>query len=202
MRRRENTFLRLLRRQAVKTHEGVDALAAFLAEGGEPAAEAVKRCEREGDEIRGELIDELHRSFVTPFDREDIFDLSLHIDDVLDYAWRTVQEMRTLRVDGDEVLSDMVERLRQAAEGLQRAMELIERDPMDALEEALKVKQREKQIEKIYRAGVAELFTGPEEVSHVLALLRRREVYRHVSNAGDRADWAANVISSVVVKMT
>lgn len=200
-RKRENVFLRLLRLQAATTREGVDALARYLDEDA-GAGEAVKACEREGDALRSELIDELHRTFVTPFDREDIFDLSLHLDDVLDYAWRTVQEMTTLEVGPDAHLVEMVARLREAAEGLEAAMGLIEERPLGALEHARQVKSREKQVEKVYRSAVADLFSGPEDVHHVMAMLRRREVYRHVSNAADRVDSAANVISSVVVKTT
>ena len=58
------------------------------------------------------------------------------------------------------------------------------------------------QIETIYREAIAQLFSGPEDVHHIMSMLRIREVYRHISNAGDQADQAANVIGKVVVKMT
>ena len=57
------------------------------------AAKLLTKKEKEADEARRILIDELNRTFVTPFDREDIFALSRAIDDVLDYAYSTVNEM-------------------------------------------------------------------------------------------------------------
>ena len=63
----------------------------------------------------------------------------------------------------------------------------------------------ENQAEKIYREAVAALFQGAEEandVSHVIDILKMREIYRHLSNAADRGDESANIISDIVVKMT
>ena len=65
-----------------------------------------------------------------------------------------------------------------------------------------RAKHRENQVEATYRKAIAELFSGPEDIHHVVEMLRKREVYRHVSNAADQADQAANVIGSVVMKMT
>ncbi|MCB1953892.1 MAG: hypothetical protein KDF61_18020, partial [Rhodocyclaceae bacterium] len=63
-------------------------------------------------------------------------------------------------------------------------------------------KHRENQVEDVYRRAVAELFSGPEDIHHVMVMLRMREVYRHVSNAADQADQAANILGSVIMKMT
>jgi uncharacterized protein Yka (UPF0111/DUF47 family) len=49
---------------------------------------------------------------------------------------------------------------------------------------------------------VADLFSGPQDVEHVVEMLKMREVYRHLSNAADRGDEAANVIADIVVKMS
>ena len=52
------------------------------------------------------------------------------------------------------------------------------------------------------REAVADLFSGPEDVHHVMVMLKLRELYRHLSNCADRGDEAANVIHDIVVKMT
>ena len=107
---------------------------------------------------------------------------------------------------GPEVLEGLdaptMDRLRRAAEDLRFAMERLESNPLVALDHAARVKRRENQIEKAYREAIADLFTGPEDVHHIMEMLRAREVYRHVSNAADRADAAANLIGTVVMKMT
>jgi uncharacterized protein Yka (UPF0111/DUF47 family) len=144
----------------------------------------------------------LHKTFVTPFDREDIYQLSLYLDDVLDYTYTTVEELRVLQVQPDAHLAHMAMRLNEAADELVLAMERLTHNPMVALDHARRAKGRENQVERLYRQAVAELFRGPEDVHHIMVMLRLREVYRHISNAADRADHAANVIGSIIVKMT
>jgi hypothetical protein len=200
--KRENIFIHLLKQQARYLQEGVLGLMRYVSEGDEAGAATVERCEKEGDEVRRVLIDELHKTFVTPFDREDIYQLSLYLDDVLDYTYTTVEEMHVLRVQPDEHLVEMVRRLNEAADELMLAMERLTDNPMVALDHARRTKGRENQIEREYRQALAEIFAGPEDIHHLMEMLRKREVYRHISNAADQADQAANVIGEVVVKMT
>lgn len=199
---RENIFIRLLREQAEVLQRGTEALKRFAFQNDAPSAKVVEAAEKEGDEIRRVLIDELHKTFVTPFDREDIFELSLFLDDVLDYVYTTVLEMQLLDVTCDKYLKEMIIRVSEAADELLGAMQRLEKNPMIALEHSRRAKHRENQVEKLYRQALADLFHGPEDVHHVMIMLRTREVYRHISNAADQADQAANVIGKVVMKMT
>lgn len=201
-RKREDPFVELLGRQAQAVRSGLEALKRFVAEGSPEAPDLVRRAEKEGDEIRRILIDELHKTFITPFDREDIFDLSLYLDDVLDYAQSTVEEMQLLGVAPDPHLTAMVGTVSRAAEELFLAMQRLSHNPMVALDHARRAKYRENEVERIYREAVAALFSRLENMQDIKDMLRRREVYRHVSNAADRVDMAANTIGTVVVKMT
>ena len=75
-RRRPNRFIQLLLEQAEFTVQGMEALYAYLESPSKAQAEEVTRLEKEADEVRRILIDELNRTFVTPMDREDIHALS------------------------------------------------------------------------------------------------------------------------------
>ena len=97
--RKENIFIQLLKEQSRTLQLGVQGLLRYLKEQDESGARTLEQSEKEGDELRRILIDELNKTFVTPFDREDIFELSLYLDDVLDYAYSTLQEMRILHVE-------------------------------------------------------------------------------------------------------
>ena len=96
----------------------------------------------------------------------------------------------------------MVERVREAADELLLAMERLDDNPKVALDHSRRTKHRENQVERIYRESIAELFHGPEDIHNVMEMLRIREVYRHISNAADQADQAANVLGIVIMKMT
>jgi len=166
------------------------------------AVEAVRQCEEDADEVRRILLNELNRTFVTPMDREDISALSRAVDDIMDYAWTTVQEMELLHVTPTSHLQRMVSLLREAAHEVHLAMLRIKEHPGVAAEHAQRAKTLENRVETVYREALADLFNGPAGPKRVIHILKMREVYRHLSNAADRGDEAANIISDIVVKMT
>ena len=148
------------------------------------------------------MIDELNKTFITPFDREDIFSLSRTIDDVLDYAYSTVSEMEIMKVEPTKFMQQMASILRDAAYELLMAVDRLEDHPGVANDHAQRAKALENRVEETYRAALADLFSGVEDIKHVVKMLKSREVYRHLSNAADRVDEAANVIGDIIVKIT
>jgi hypothetical protein len=198
LRKKKCDFCVLLHAQADKVLEGLDALYVW-AEGADGEKRGkVKEIEQEADELRRILIEELNQTFVTPFDREDIFSLSRAIDDVMDYADRTVDEMEIYEVNPNPFIVEMIDILRKAARELKDAIRLIQKYPNIALEHATKAKAYENEMEKAYHRALANLFKGTDTVY----MLKMREIYRHLSNAADRGDEAANLIGDIVVKMT
>jgi len=194
----ENRFFELLAHQTSKSIEGLDALWNFAEEGTKENANLVRNIEREADELRRILIQELDQTFITPIDREDIYQLSRAIDDVVDYANSTVDEMEIYEVKGDEHIKEMVNILRKAARELNDAVKILKDYPKIASEHAIKAKSYENQMEKAYHLALADLFKGTDTIY----MLKMREIYRHLSNAADRGDEAANIISSIVMKHT
>lgn len=200
--KRQNLFIKLIHDQAQLTLEGLDALNAYMIDQ-DPAASATLRMkEKEADEARRILIYELNKTFITPFDREDIFALSRTIDDVIDYAYSTVSEMEILKVRPTTFMQRMASLLRDATYELLLAVDRLEEHPGVASEHAQRAKALENRVEEVYREALADLFTGAEDIKHVVKMLKSREVYRHLSNAADRGDEAANVLADIVVKIT
>jgi predicted phosphate transport protein (TIGR00153 family) len=198
---RQSNFVRLLIQQAEWTVEGMDALEKYMKKCSPKHAEQVRTAEKEADEIRRILIDELNRTFVTPIDREDIHALSRAIDDVLDYAYATIGEMEILEVEPNGYLRRMTSLLGEAANEILLAMRRLNDHPHVANDHAVRAKALENRMERVYREAVADLFHQPQDVEHIVEMLKLREIYRHLSNAADRGDEAANVISDIVVKM-
>jgi len=201
-RRRKNIFLTLANDQARATLEGMSALCSYLSDQNQEAAALLTAKEKEADEIRRILINELNKTFITPFDREDIFALSRSIDDVLDYAYSTLLEIELLKVKPTSYMQTMAGILRDAANELMLAVERLQDHPGVANDHAQRAKSLENTVEEIYREALAELFSGSEDTKHIFKILKQREIYRHLSNAADRGDEAANVIADIVVKMS
>ncbi len=199
-RKKENRFLRMLVQQAEFTGQGMEALQQFVRQPDESLAAQVSQIEKDADEVRRILIDELNRTFITPIDREDIYALSLAIDDILDYANTTVDEMTILNVNPTTFMQRMVSLLTDAAKEIHRGVLQLEEHPNVANDHAVRAKALENRVESVYREGIADLFSLPRDVDHIVEMLKMREIYRHLSNAADRGDQAANVIGDIVVK--
>lgn len=198
--KREDVFHKLIQDQASITFEGLKLLVKYLEMPAREISEELSMKEKEADEVRRILIDELNHSFVTPFDREDIFALSRSIDDVIDYADSTVSEMEVLKVNPTPFMRRIASLLKDAAYEILQAVQRLQKNPNVAAEHSQRAKTLENRVESVYREAIADLFKGPEDVHHVVEMLKLREVYRHLSNAADRGDEAANIVADIVVK--
>ncbi len=192
--RKDDVFQNLIEQQASITFEALKLLVKYLETLDPEVAEELSLKEKEADEVRRILIDELNRTFVTPFDREDIFSLSRLIDDVVDYV--------ILKVKSTPYMLRMANLLKDAAYEIWHAVQRLPKHPKVAIDHAQRAKALENRVEAVYREAVADLFSGPEDLHHVVEMLKMREVYRHLSNAADRGDEAANTIADIVVKKT
>lgn len=198
---RESRFMDYLVHQSDVTVAGVKLLHTFLCEGpeGEQRDDLIREMsalEKSGDEIRRTIVQELLETFVTPIDREDIYALSRSIDDILDYADSTVKELVVYQVEPTQAMKDMVGLLHDAVVSLRKSIEQIVDEPNTCIQEMVAAKKKENQIEDLYRKANAELF-DMTDMNHIFKV---REVYRHLSNAADRADEAADIIGAIVIK--
>jgi uncharacterized protein Yka (UPF0111/DUF47 family) len=201
---KEDKFVQLLIDQSDKTLEGLSLLEKWFRKervSEESLLDKMRAKEVEADEIRRILIDDLHNTFVTPLDREDIFNLSLHIDDKLDYGYTTVEAMHVLEIDEDEHLQKMVATMKDAAAVLALAVKRLSDNPRVAGEQARRAKKLQNEVEQIYREAIGELFQKATDFNELMEMLRRREIYRHVSNMADRANQAADVLGMIVMKV-
>ncbi len=199
--RKPNHLLVLLIEQARITEEGMDALVAFFDKPSKRRAEVVSQTESAADETRRILIDELNKTFVTPFDREDIHALSRAIDDMLDYAYTTTTEMSILAVEPNDYMREIGAALAKAACEVHLGVQRLADHPSVSMDHVVRVKQLENRVEEIYRLALADLFQQAKDVSQILQILKLRETYRHLSNAADRGVEAANILSDIVVKI-
>ena len=198
--KRQNLFIKHMHDQAAATLAGLDALVAYFNDQSPQSAALLTKMEKDADEYRRILIYQLNKTFITPFDREDLFALSRTVDDVIDYAYSTLEEVQLLKVTPTGYMKRIASLLRDSANELLMAVDRLDDYPGVANEHAQRAKALENKIEVLYREALAELFEGKEDTKHVMKVFKYREVYRHLSNAADRGDEAANVIASIVMK--
>lgn len=198
-----NKFLQLLVEQTELTVKGLALLKTYMEKRDPNVARKISEKEKEADEVRRILIEELMNTFITPFDREDIFSISREIDDVLDYANTTVDEMEILDVPTTPYMLRMASLLHDAAQELDMAMQRLQtRHYSVAADHAQRAKALENRVETVYREAIAHLFQEPKNLKQMMTIMKTREVYRHLSNAADREDAAANLIADAIMKIS
>lgn len=195
-----NLFIERLREQAYIVALGTEALVDYMQYPNKKNAIRVRELEKQADEVRRIMIDELNRSFVTPIDREDLFALSRAIDDVLDYAYSTTSEMDILAVAPTSQLCAMARLLCDSAEEIHHAMAHLEQNPSVADDHAMHIKAIENRMETLYAEALASLFNEPGDLNEVVKMFKLREIYRHMFHAVGSAEQAANIIGDIVIK--
>lgn len=190
-------FYKLLIKQSKYTLDGALALSRYFEKQDDSETDKVKCIEKKADEERKNIIQELDKTYITPFEREDIFTLSRAIDDILDYFNTTVKEMRVYEIKPTERLKSMVNVLKDATEDIYNSVCLMSEGKKEAMQYALKAKKKENKMESLYRENVAHLFKDND----IKYILKMREIYRHLNNCADKIDSSADVIEHVLVKM-
>ena len=189
-------FYLLLEEQSRFLIDSVDALAAYAETMDPERAEQVKTLEKEADKKRWELVQDLNKTFITPFDREDIYNLSKALDDILEYYKTTVNAMEIYRIDPSAELTSFVGLLQEGSGSIHEAVRCLKTDPASSMQNAMKAKKSENQVEALYRESVANLL-NEDDIKHIIKM---RELYRHLSNCADRIDQAADYICHILMK--
>ena len=158
----------------------------------------VKAIETAGDEITRELIHLLNTQYVTPFDREDIYELATALDDVVDDIEEASDLLELYGVESAtkhavEQCRILVQAVEQLAIAVQRLKGL--RGIQDAL---IELKRLEDEGDRVVHEAVASLFR--DDRIDPLIVIRWKDIYEGLERALDAAEHAANVIANIVVK--
>ena len=190
-------FYALLIQQAQVIRDAVQALCDFCQDPTQEKGDFVKVKEKEADAIRRQLVEDINRTFITPIDRDDLYRLSTSIDDLADYAWTTVKEVRIYDIQPDQHLLTMARTLLKMADGLLICTQKLEKDHAGVAAEATKVKKLENTLNVQFHQSIAELF----ESDDIKKILKYREIYNHMNHAADKGDFSADILLDIVVKL-
>ena len=158
---------------------------------------AIKAVEHEADVLTHTVITRLNKSFVTPFDREDIHELASRLDDVVDLIDGTARRAVMFRIttvrEPARLLADVIVR---AATSLEAAVIAIKK-PKVVIERGQEVKALEEEGDAIYHEAVGKLFDGGEDPIEVM---RWKELYDTLERTLDQCEDVANVLESIALK--
>lgn len=160
-------------------------------------AKAIKDVEHEADAATREVVQRLNRTFVTPFDGEDILVLAKGLDDVVDRIDSAARRTAEFRIGAvREEAERMTALLREATEELLKAVGGM-KDPRSLDEHNRRVKELEEAGDAEYHAAVARLFSG---ASDPLEVMKWKELFDLLEDALDRCDDVADTLSVISLK--
>jgi predicted phosphate transport protein (TIGR00153 family) len=195
----DSAFYDLLTDSAKRLVHGAALLAEMLGEGNdrEDIARRMRDAEHTSDETTHEIVRRVNSTFVTPFDREDIYNLASQLDDCMDFMEEAVD--LTLLYEVDQLpgeLAELVEIIQRCAELTAESMPQLK--TMKGLEEyGIEVNRLENAGDKYYRRTVAKLFSGQYEALDVLKL---KDVVDSLEHAIDAFEKVANTVEQIAVK--
>jgi predicted phosphate transport protein (TIGR00153 family) len=196
---RDNTFYELFALSAQNLVVGADLLAKLLSDGADlkTLAKDMKETEHQGDEATHAIVKRVNSTFVTPFDREDIYRLAGGLDDVMDFMDEAVEAVVLYELtDLPKGLADQVEVLQRAAELTAEAMPKL-RTMKDLEEYWIEINRLENQGDRSYRRIVAKLFSGKYDA---LTVMKLKDVVDSFEHAIDAFETVANIVEQIAVK--
>jgi predicted phosphate transport protein (TIGR00153 family) len=197
----EREYFRLFSEFAAILDQAAQLLAKLMNDYRDPKSVARQQVELEhvGDKIVHDIVKRLNKTFITPLDREDIYDLAATLDEVLDSIEATADMLVVYRIDKPTthaieqavVLAQQTAVLRIALAGLEK------RKGLD--EHWIEINRLENDGDRLYRDAVAELFDGDMRCTDII---KWKDIYATLERAMDQCEDVANIVESIVLKNT
>jgi len=197
---KEDTYFLLFSQMSAKIQEAagllVDMMEASDQEYG-PLSKKIKSVEHECDELNHTVTTRLNKSFITPFDREDIYTLSGALDDVCDYidaAARAIVMYDIHEVDNFSKQLSII--IRKLADEIAGAVALL-KDARGLEKHLVEIQRLENDADEVYFQAMAHLFKNSPDA---IFLIKWKELYEILENATDHCEGVGNIMESIVLK--
>jgi predicted phosphate transport protein (TIGR00153 family) len=196
---KEHDYFRLFSELAANLDEAAQLLVKFMDDYGQAKSigAAILEHEHVGDKILHDIVKRLNRSFITPIDREDIYDLVATMDEVLDNIEEATDAMILYRVEAPtEYARRQAKVIAEAAAVLHQIIDDLEKRT-DLMERIISVNSLENEGDRIVRDAIAALFDDDIDAKDII---KWKDIYEVLESAIDECEHVANVIESIVLK--
>jgi len=167
----------------------------------EKTIDTVQKIERQGDELTHSILTKLNQTFITPFDREDIHQLASSLDDVLDFVNASGARLVMYRItDPPPAAGELAKIILLQSQELQKAVSLLQKQKNgEVLTHCVEINRLENEADQVSQKGIATLFDNEKDP---INLIKTKELLEFLERATDKAEDAANVLETVVLKNT
>ena len=199
---REYMFFDLLEKQVDHAVEAASFFKELVSKGeiDGPSLDRMRDIEHRGDEAAHAIIDGLNRTFITPFDREDIYAFTTELDDVIDMLNAIVRRMVVYKLSGvDKHLVEFASVIEQSVRAMARTVKGLrdKKHSKSVLESYVEIHRLENVGDAMRDTVLAELFATEKDP---IAVIKRKEVYEQAETVLDICEDVAHVVESILVK--
>ncbi|WP_027626608.1 DUF47 domain-containing protein [Clostridium lundense] len=199
---KDDKFFQLFDKVAETALKAANMLEEFLEDlsDSEEKLKKIKDVEHEGDALQHQILEQLNQTFLTPFDREDIYMIAKYMDDIIDYIESTASRFVMYNVnyatDDAKKLSSMISSCCKEIIPLMKEIRNM-KENKNIKELIIEINRLETEGDKVSRTAIRNIFTGEIEV---LEVIKWREIYQFLEDTLDVCEDVANVIEGVVMK--
>ncbi|MBI3554787.1 MAG: DUF47 domain-containing protein [Deltaproteobacteria bacterium] len=199
---REEKFFVLFREIAGHIVKGATEFQAMLNDMGhvESRARTIKDIEHKADEVTHRTVELLHKTFITPLDRDDIHELIKGLDDILDFIEAASQRIWLYGItDATPEAHRLAEIVTHSADHVRRAVEQLDqlKNPDEIIKLCIEINRLENEADHVLRASMAKLFREEQDIRKLIKL---KEIYELLETVTDRCEDVANIIEGIVLE--
>lgn len=197
---KEDEYFSLFSRMAEKISEAAAILMEMVSSDGSDLTSytrRIKAVEHACDQITHQVSTKLNKSFITPFDREDIYTLSVALDDICDYIDAGARAVVMYDItEFNEHAKQLARVIRDLALEIEKAVGMLKK-PNGMNERFVEIHRLENEADDVYFRSIGELFKNTEDP---IMIIKFKEFYEILEAATDRCESVANIIESIVLK--
>ena len=197
---KEDQYFELFSHMTAKIQEAAGLLVELLQgsdENFDTLSKKIKSVEHECDEITHSITTKLNKSFITPFDREDIYTLSVALDDVCDYIDAAARAVVMYNIhESDEFAQQLAVIMQKLADEIHGAVSHL-KSAKGMEQHLLDIQRLENDADEVYFRAMANLF---KNVTDAVQIIKWKELYEILENGTDRCESVGNIIESIVLK--
>jgi predicted phosphate transport protein (TIGR00153 family) len=197
---KDEKYFAMFKEMTVTIIEGANLLKDMMDHFENPAAsqKKIKDVEHKCDQLTHDIIKKLNKSFITPFDREDIYALSSALDDIMDLIDASAQRFVMYNVEKPtQEAKELAFIILKSCQAIDKAVGILGGKLEPISEYCVEVNALENEADRVCREAISKLF---DEEKDAIQLIKWKEIYETLERATDKCEDAANILESVVVK--
>ncbi|OPY58351.1 MAG: hypothetical protein A4E55_00935 [Pelotomaculum sp. PtaU1.Bin035] len=193
----KHDFYGMLREQAEITALGVKTLLTWLEDPSVDNYDLLLKLAAQADTVRMEMEEKLIEAFTTPFDRQDIYYISVRMDRIIEHARIALQSMKEYDIQPDDYIVKMIQELSEGTFTFAQAVAFLESEPIKARDQIQKMRNAHRAVEDYYHKSMSAVF----KTAGAMNAIKRHEINSQLRDAANYLSHSVDILHRIVVRL-